>query len=83
MDQFDTSAAVDRTSSAPPHARLIFAPTSAAGDHTSPNARIGGAPKAYLATHSGEYVFEGERGGAMSTSAFAAQLKAALQACRI
>jgi integrase len=35
------------------------------------------ALKAYLATHSDEYVFVGERGGAMSTGAFAAQLKAA------
>jgi integrase len=35
------------------------------------------ALKAYLASHSGEYVFEGERGGAMSTGVFAAQLKVA------
>jgi type 1 fimbriae regulatory protein FimB len=35
------------------------------------------ALKASLATHRGEYVFEGERGGAMLTGAFAAQVRAA------
>jgi hypothetical protein len=35
------------------------------------------ALKAYLATHSDECVFEGERGGAMSTGAFAAQVEVA------